>query len=533
MSTRQKKDIFQRLEKRNPFFPMVGNVFSNGWKKTALLFFPMICFSEIAEKQPNILFILTDDQGYGDLARHGHPLLKTPNLDRLYDQSVRFDNFYVSASCAPTRAGLMTGMHEFRNGLTHTVPPRERVWRDATMLPQLLKEAGYVTGIVGKWHLGDGPGYAPKFRGFDHFAYAAGGGNSHFNPDMVRDGVREKATGFRTDLFFDEGMKFIDQYKDRPFFYMVSTHSPHTPLAAPEEFIAPYRDQVDEKTATYLGMVANIDTNVGRILKHLDELGLTEKTIVVFMNDNGATMGAELYNAGMRGVKCTAWQGGVRAMSFWRWPGRWQPHTVSNMTAHLDFLPTLCDLAGVEIPASVSGQLEGFSLRPLLESEKKIAWHDDRMLFHHTGRWPSGMAAEHKYSRASVMQGDYLLVRSGPCEDPECKKYISECNNFRSVLAGGIASYTTTPESAQFHWGVTPPGRWALFNLREDPRCERDLWAGKPELVETLSAAYEAWWDSVFPVMIERGGDAGEPRIKGESLEEYYRRYRESGGVAL
>lgn len=489
---------------------------------------------EEAVSQPNILFILTDDQGYGDVGRHGHPLLKTPNIDRLHDQSVRFDNFYVSASCAPTRAALMTGMHEFRNGLTHTVPPRERVWRDATMLPQLLKEAGYVTGIVGKWHLGDAKGYAPKFRGFDHFAFAVGGGNSHFNPDMVRDGVREKAEGFREDLFFDEGIKFIEKYQDRPFFYMVSTHSPHTPLAAPEEFIAPYRDLVDEETAAYLGMVANIDTNVGRILKHLDELGLTENTIVIFMGDNGATMGLELYNAGMRGSKATAWQGGVRTISFWRWPGRWAPYAASNLTAHLDFLPTLCDLAGAEIPASLRGKLEGFSLRPLLEAETEIAWqHDDRMLFQHAGRWPSGMAEEHKYARAAVMQGNYLLVRNGPCDSEECKKYISECRNFRSVLAGGICSYVTTPESAQFHWGVTPPGRWSLFNLREDVRCERDLWEEKPELVERLSKAYEAWWSSMFPVMIERGGDAGLPRPVGQTLEEYYELYRARGGVAL
>ncbi len=505
-------------------------------KQTLALLAPLLLASAIslvaadADKasvpgKPNILFILTDDQGYGDLGRHGHPILKTPNLDRLHDESVRFDNFYVSASCSPTRAALMTGMHEFNNGVTHTVQPREHLSLDAVLLPQLLKAAGYATGIVGKWHLGDGNGYSPTFRGFDWQSGNVGGSHRHFDPDIVRNGVRRKAQGFREDLFFDEAMAFIEEKKDTPFFCYLATFSPHTPLAAPEQFIAPYRGKVSEDAAKYLGMVANIDYNVGRILGRLEHLGIADKTIVVFMNDNGATMGLDLYNAGMRGCKCTIWQGGRRAMSFWRWPGRWKPHVVGNLTAHLDVLPTFCDLAGAAIPAELQSRVEGFSLRPLLETAGPISWREDRMLFHHVARWPSGMAAAHKYAMAGVRQGDYLLVRSHSCNHGDCAAYVSQCGALRSVAAGG-RSATYTPNNAQFHWGVTPPERWALFNVRQDPACGNDLALTTPETTAKLAAAYDRWWDNIYPRMIAAGGDKGEPWKRGESLQQQIRKDR-------
>ena len=191
--------------------------------------------------KPNIIFILTDDQGYGDLGRHGHPLLKTPNLDALHDQSVRFDQFYVSPSCSPTRAALLTGMHEFRNGVTHTTQPREHLDKDAVLLPQLLLSAGYRTGFVGKWHLGGEGEYAPEKRGFAWSSTNVGGPNVHFDPVMIRNRKREPRKGYREDIFFDEAMAFIDERKDAPFFCYLATYSPHAPLAAPAEFTAPFR----------------------------------------------------------------------------------------------------------------------------------------------------------------------------------------------------------------------------------------------------------------------------------------------------
>lgn len=462
--------------------------------------------------KPNIVLILTDDQGYGDVGRHGHPLLKTPNQDALHDQSVRFEKFYVSPSCSPTRAALMTGMHEFRNGVTHTTDPREHLNKDAVILPQLLKSAGYRTGFIGKWHLGNDGDYAPDKRGFDWCSTNAGGPNVHFDPVIIRNRKREKRQGYREDIFFDEAMTFMDESKDEPFFCYLATYSPHAPLDAPEEFIAPFRGKVDDEEAKFLGMVANLDHNLGRIMKHLRDRGLEENTILIWMNDNGETHGLDVYNATMRGSKCTIWQGGSRAMSFWKWPGKWQPHEVQNLTAHLDVLPTLCDYAGVPLPAELPPKLEGFSLRPLLEAGAPMAWHDDRLLFHHVGRWPSGMAAAHKYAMASVQTGDYLLVRSQPCDDPACKQFASQCTTLRSVENGATRA-TYTKENAQFHWGVTLHDHWSLFDLKNDMNCAKDLAAQKPDVAIRLADAYDQWWNGLFPTMILLGGDKGEPDL--------------------
>ncbi|YCM42778.1 arylsulfatase [Verrucomicrobiaceae bacterium 227] len=477
------------------------------------LLFPLLVSAKSPSK-PNILFILTDDQGYGDLAKHGHPLLKTPHLDQLSGESVRFENFYVSASCSPTRAALMTGRHEFLSGVTHTIQPREHLSQSATILPQHLKKAGYRTGFIGKWHLGNGKGYSPANRGFDWTSTNQKGSRNHFDPLMIGNGKREKRKGFREDVFFDEAMTFIEEAQGQPFFCYLATYSPHAPLAAPEKFLANYQGKVSEKQAAYLGMIENIDYNVGRILKFLKERDLEKNTIVVFMNDNGVTEGLDVYNAGMRGCKCTIWEGGSRAMSFWRWPGQWQSHQVDNLTAHLDVLPTLCDYAGADLPKNLQQGLEGFSLRPLLESSAPVKWHDDRILYHHVARWPGGLASLHKYAMAGARQGNYLLLRSHSCGDPACTPYASQCTTL-NLVGKGIRKITYTDDKAQFHWGVSAPNQWSLFDSKKDPACQHDLSAEKPELVKTLSAAYEKWWDTTYPQMIAAGGDKGEPLKRG------------------
>lgn len=466
--------------------------------------------------QPNFLYILTDDQGYGDVGAHGHPYLKTPNFDQLRAESVRFENFYVSPSCSPTRAALLTGMHEFRNGVTHTLQPREHLWKDAVTLPQLLEKAGYATGFVGKWHLGDGPGYSPEYRGFQWCTTNQGGPREHFDPVFIRNGKRSPEKGYREDIFFDEAMDFIRLDDAKPWFCYLSTYSPHDPLAAPEEFIAPFRGKgLDEKHELYLAMIANLDMNLGRILGFLDQTDdprwpghkLRDNTVVILMNDNGNTWGLDVYNADMRGSKCTIWHGGSRAMSFWNWPGVWKPHAVTELTAHLDFLPTVCQLADAEIPPAVQKQLEGFSLVPLLEGG---GWaHGDRMLYQHVARWPSGMAADHKLAMAGVRQGDYLLLRSRACERPDCTVKVlgNQCATLRAVEKGQKwAQYTK--ENAAYHWGVSKAGEWELYDTTKDPGCQKNLAADQPDRVARLAAAYDSWWDDVFPVMIERGGDA-------------------------
>jgi arylsulfatase A-like enzyme len=501
---------------------LLTNVFQRGnlmIKKIAGLSVLLLglAFQSAQAEKPNILFILTDDQGYGDIARHGHPYLDTPNLDRLHDESVRFDNFYVSPSCSPTRAALMTGMHEFRNAVTHTLEPREHLYKEATILPQLLKTAGYKTGFIGKWHLSYDKGYAPYDRGFDWTATNPQGPRNHFDVEIIRNNKRHQTKGFREDVYFDEAMTFIDECAGQPFFLYLCTYSPHTPLDAPKDLIEKYKAKgLNDEHATYMAMIDNIDQNLGRLTAFLKERGLEEDTILVFMNDNGVTKGLDVYNAGMRGCKCTIWEGGTRAMSFWKWPGKWQPHTVDSLTAHLDVLPTFCELAGAKIPEKVQSELQGFSLLPLLSSASPNAvgskpWkHDDRILYHNVGRWPSGTAASHKHAMCSVRKGNMLLVRSEPCNDPECKKHQSQCATLRAVRKG-LKTTTYANGTAQMHWGVTAPGRWELFDVKADPGCQKDVSSANPELVSELIASYDNWWDEQFPVMMGRGGDEGDP----------------------
>jgi len=474
-----------------------------------------------APVKPNIIFILTDDQGYGDLSAHGHPLLKTPNFDRMHNEGVRFDNFYVSPSCSPTRAALLTGMHEFRSGVTHTREPRMRLHKDAVTLPELLKKSGYRTALIGKWHLGGNTekGYRASDRGFDLYSNVYADlfdGLVHHNEKLVG-----KVPGkFREDIYFDEAMRYIEECGDKPYFCEIATISPHTPLGAPERFIAPFRGKVSDEEATYLGMVANLDYNIGRLLDFLAKRKLDKNTIVVLMNDNGQTCGLDVYNAGMRGCKTTAWQGGSRAFSFWRWPGQWIPHRVDNLTAHLDFLPTICELTGTPLPKRLQSQLEGFSLVPLLKAKGPLSWHDERMVFLHTGRWASGLADAHKYAKASVLQGHFILVRNRACEELACTgETRGECDGLRAVEKGSKVG-TYTKANAQFHWGVTPSGRWALYDLKKDIACRNDISEKNPERVKTMAAAYDKWWDDLYPVMIKRGGDDELVEMKNKRVEE-------------
>jgi arylsulfatase A-like enzyme len=311
----------------------------------------------LAGKKPNVVFILTDDQGYGDLSAHGNPVLKTPNLDRLHATAVRFTDFHVSPTCSPTRSALLTGRHEFKNGVTHTILERERLTLKATTLAQVLKSAGYTTGIFGKWHLGDEPNRWPSKRGFDEmFIHGCGGigqtysgscgdapGNTYFNPVLLHNGQFEKTRGYCTDVFFAQATKWIESVKGKqPFFCYIPTNAPHAPLQVRAEDEARYKDRVKQPAvAKFFGMIANIDDNVGRLLGKLKEWGLEEETLVVFMNDNGGTVGVPVFNAGMRGQKATPWLGGTRAMSLWRWPGTLTPADCDRLTAHIDFFPTL------------------------------------------------------------------------------------------------------------------------------------------------------------------------------------------------
>lgn len=436
--------------------------------------------------RPNIILILTDDQGYGDLSRHQNPVLKTPNMDKLFDESVRFADFCVSPSCAPTRCALMTGMHEFKSGVTHTIMDRNLMDLESTTIADVLRNAGYATGIFGKWHLGHEGSYRPEKRGFDHSLTTINDGhNSHFDPALLRNGTKEKQQGYRTDILFREAIRFIETSKDRPFFCYVPTYSPHAPLRAPQEYVDRYKDKGSEREILFFAMLANIDDNIGKLMAKLSERNLDRNTLVIFMNDNGGTHGVDLWNAGMRGCKGTPWFGGTRAISFWRWHGVLKPKRVDELTGHVDLFPTLAQLAGVRIDQTLKTKLDGISLVPLLTSSKD-PW-PDRTLFTHMGRWPTGEAQRHKYATCGVRWRNYHLVRSETCDDRKCP---GEC---RVLRRKGGYSKTKGP----FHYASTPRGKWALYDTRADPAQEKDLANDNPEIVARMSTSYDQWWDGV------------------------------------
>ena len=296
--------------------------------------------------RPNVILMITDDQGYGPVGRHGHPWINTPNLDRLYDKSTRFTRFLVAPTCAPTRSALMTGRHPMRNGVTHTILERERMTLDAVTLPQVLKKAGYTSGIFGKWHLGDEEPYQPHTRGFDEaFIHGAGGigqaykcscadapGNKYFDPVIRHNGTFVKTSGFCTDLFFTSALGWIKEVKDKdePFFAYITTNAPHGPFIAPPASRKRFEDMgFDGRTAGFYGMIENIDDNVGRLMAKLDDWNLFENTVVIFMSDNGMTGGGSgragkvigkaangdplyPYNANMKGQKGSSDEGGCK-----------------------------------------------------------------------------------------------------------------------------------------------------------------------------------------------------------------------------
>lgn len=441
--------------------------------------------AELAGSKPNIILVITDDQGFGPVGKHGHPWIQTPNMDRLYDQSTRFTRFLVAPTCAPTRSALMTGRHPMRNGVTHTILERERMTLDAVTLPQVLKKAGYTSGIFGKWHLGDEDEYQPHNRGFDEaFIHGAGGigqayacscadapGNKYFNPYIKHNGKFVKTNGYCTDLFFTAALGWIKEVKEqKPFFAYISTNAPHGPFIAPPENEKRFLDLgFNEKEAGFYGMIENIDTNLGRLLGKIDEWGLNNDTVIIFMSDNGMTGGGSgrlgkpigkteagqvlyPYNADMKGLKGSADEGGVRVPFFVRWKGKVNAgKDVNRIAAHIDIFPTLVSLAGAKEPA---GQVEGRSLLPLIENPQ-ANWAD-RALFTHKGRWKTGVDPnEHQWKDFAVRTERFRLV-----------------------------------------------GKDQLFDMQKDPGQTENVIEKHSEVAAELIQQYEEWWKKTVPMMV-------------------------------
>ncbi|MBM4033104.1 MAG: arylsulfatase [Planctomycetes bacterium] len=351
-------------------------------------------FAQESKMRPNVLLIITDDQGYGDLGCHGNERLKTPNLDRLAAEGVEFTYFYVCPVCAPTRASLMTGRYNYRTCAIDTYLGRAMMHPDEVTLAEVLAAAGYRTGIFGKWHLGDNYPMRPYDQGFQEALVHKGGGlcqpsdfpgcPGYFGPVLDRNGKPEKTTGYCTDVYTDAALKFIEANKDKPWLCYHATNAPHVPLQVPDKYVEPYRKLgLGENTAKVYGMVANLDENVGRLLAKLDELKLAENTIVIFLTDNGpcpATRekGQIRFNAGLRDQKGSVYDGGIRVPFFLRWPARAKAgRKLDPIAAHIDLVPTLAAACGARMPADI--KLDGLNLLPLILGEK--AQWPDRTLY--------------------------------------------------------------------------------------------------------------------------------------------------------
>jgi arylsulfatase A-like enzyme len=466
--------------------------------------------ADLAGSRPNIILVITDDQGYGDLACHGNPVIKTPNLDKLHSESARFTDFHVSPTCAPTRSALMTGRHEFYNGVTHTILERERLRLDAITMPTVLKQAGYTTGIFGKWHLGDEPAYWPNKRGFDEmFIHGCGGigqsypgtcgdapGNKYFAPVINHNGKLEATQGYCTDVFFNQALSWIDAKRraKQPFYVQIATNAPHAPHVIADKYTEPYHGKVPPEVAKFYGMIANIDENLGKLRERLAEWNLDDNTLLIFMTDNGTATGEKVFNAGMRGKKVTPWLGGTRVPSFWYWRGKLRAGDIAATTAHLDLFPTLAELAGAKLPAAAQQQIQGRSLVPLL-ADPAASW-PERYLIAHTGRWPAGLDVvnakpnEAKYAGCSIRWRNYQAVR---------------------------------------HAGKAKTGgAWELYDLTADPDQEKNIAAEHADVVKQLDAEYDRWWAAAVPNMVNETAAAEAAKLPFTPYKQLY--WQQFGG---
>lgn len=471
---------------------------------------PAFATAQLKGSRPNIILIITDDQGYGPVGRHGHPWIETPAMDQLYDQSIRFTTFLVCPTCAPTRSAMMTGRHPMKNGVTHTILERERMTLDATTLPQALKTVGYQTGIFGKWHLGDEDDYQPQNRGFDEaFIHGAGGigqayncscadvpNNKYFDPVIRHNGKFVKTRGFCTDIFFSAAMGWIKQASanEKPFFAYITTNAPHAPFVCKESDAKRFKKMGFKKAqAGFYGMIENIDDNIGRLLKKLDEWDIRKDTLIIFMSDNGMASGSGpnnkpigtdsegnavmSYNAGMKGQKGTPHEGGVRVPFFVSWPEKIKkPANAKQLTAHIDIFPTLAEMAGAELP---DNQVEGRSLVPILENTD-ADW-TERYLFTHVARWKTG---------------------ANP-DDFKWKRFAIRNSRFRMV------------------------GEKELYDMIADPGQSTNVIEKHPEVVKQMRQEYEQFWREAKPLMVNE--DA--PMSKTKPFHEAYRAQLESTGI--
>lgn len=430
-------------------------------------------------EKPNIILIMPDDQGYGDLGVTGNPIVETPNIDALARRSASMTTFYVSPVCSPTRACLMTGRYNYRTGVVDTFKGRSMMQPEEITIAEVLKDAGYTTGIFGKWHLGDCYPMRPQDQGFDEALVHLGGGlaqpsepienrRRYTDPILFHNGTKIAAKGYCTDVYFEAASQFIDHAHSagKPFFVYLPPNAPHGPFHdVPKELYDKYR-QKDlspvllgntrdaDVVARVFAMIENIDRNIGQLITQLEANGLIQNTIVVFMVDNGPNTAR--FVGPFRGKKTEVHEGGIRSPFYAQWPARLKPGTTSDrVAAHIDVMPTLLDAAGVPLPSGL--KLDGRSLLPLLEG-RDVDW-PDRTIFiqSHRGNIPV------LYHHFAVRNQRWKLVRP--------------------TGFGREAPSETVP--------------FELYDMTVDPKEQDNLAATKPVILETLKRAYAAQFSDV------------------------------------
>jgi len=400
-----------------------------------------------ARRRPNVVIMITDDQGYGDLGLHGNQEIRTPHLDRLGRESIRFDRFFVSPLCAPTRASLLTGRYSLRTGVKGVARGLETMRADEVTIAEALGVAGYRTGLFGKWHNGEHYPYTPNGQGFaEAFGFNLGHWNNYFDTTLERNGRPVKTTGFITDVLTDAALDFMSTNRRQPFFCYLAYNAPHSPFQVPDRYFDYYKSKgLDDTLASVYGMVESVDENIGRVLLRLDELKLRDDTIVIFMTDNGPN-GAR-FNGGMRGTKGSLHEGGSRVPFFLRWPARFkEARLVKPIAAHIDLFPTLIELCGVPMPETPPQ--DGRSLVPLLEG-KEAGWPERLLFTQHLLPSDPGRVS------GAVRNEQYRLVNEGR--------------------------------------------GWELFAMQTDPAQQHDLAAERPDVVARLAEAFASWWREILP----------------------------------
>lgn len=431
-------------------------------------------------ERPNIVFVMTDDQGYWDTGATGNPHIDTPQMDRIAAEGMKLSRYYAAPVCAPTRAGVMTGRYYLRTGLYNTRFGGDSLGLQETTVAELLREAGYRTGLFGKWHLGKYPDYQPQRRGFEEFFGHYHGHIERYEfPDQLhRNGQPVEARGYVSDLFTDAAIDFVQSptTDNRPFFCALMYNAPHSPfLLDTSHFGQPEGDELLDKylkkglplrEARIYGLIERVDQNLGRLLETLDQQGIADNTLVVFTSDNGGV--SKFWKGGMNGQKSSPYEGGVRAPCFVRWPERIRPNSESHaLTSHIDWLPTFCEAAGLKIPSGLS--LDGRSLIPVLTQDQEE---------HHSYVY-------HTWDRYTP--------------NPDFRWGISD-ERWKLI---GIFRAEATPD----------PRKWRLYDLKDDPGETKNVLMQHREIVQRLRKEFVRWFDDVTdgqtyqPVRIPVGDD--------------------------